>query len=137
MARGFQRAINKHVVEDLRDFLFVEVGEMVVLAEEAFKNIPLNRPILQCLVDYHCKYWRNCCEDHFAEDREVSELPHKFIIRAMRRFNEMLTEEQTGHTDKIRCYMEHTDEKETTECGKLHMRYDEKKDFGFFGSTLR
>jgi len=107
---------------------------MLELAVEADKNNPSDRQIYQYLVDEHCNSSRICCEGLYSDD--VAKFPPKFTIRALRRFNEMLTEEQTGRTKKARCYEEHVDE-EATDCGKLHMRYDVEKDFGFFGEEVR
>jgi hypothetical protein len=66
----------------------------------------------------------------------MSELPHKFLTRAVRRFAEMLTEEKTGRTSGTRCNHEHANEAEATGCGKVHMRYDEEDDYGIFGEDI-
>jgi hypothetical protein len=134
MALEFQRAINNHIVDHLdRQCGYMEVSRTLELAEEVFKIIPADRPILQYLVDNHCNFWRNCCEESGSD---ISKLPHKFVTRAMRRLNEMLQEEQNGQTSGSRCYYEHASEADATECGDLHMWYDEEKDFGVFGERV-
>jgi len=134
MIPTFRRVVNNNFVDNIGGSQPLEVYNMLPLAKEAFKTLPSNRPILQYLVDLHCKLWTNCCED---DPESVKELPPAFTLRAMRRLKEMLQEEKYTELDKTRCYYEHTDDAEASACGKPHMRYDEEKEYGVFGRTIR
>lgn len=50
----------------------------------AFNNIPLDRPILQLLVDKHCQVWHSK-EGGDSNLKAINELHPKFLLRAMRR----------------------------------------------------
>jgi hypothetical protein len=55
----------------------------------------------------------------------------------MRRFSKVEEEDKCSHELEDRRYHEHADESEAVACGKVHMRYDEEIDYGFFGEELQ
>ncbi|KAF2833981.1 hypothetical protein CC86DRAFT_390060 [Ophiobolus disseminans] len=119
---SFQRAINETIVDYIQSCpISMEICDIPDLVKEAYKSIPSDRPMIQCLVDCHCSHWRNCC----AEFRSISGLPYAF-------------EQYTGRSKErlSRCYYEHADDVEATTCGKLHIRYDAEKYFGMFGEEV-
>jgi hypothetical protein len=110
------------------------VYHLLPYAQKAYANIPLDRPILQLLVDFHCDTWTQCWEN--GPDT-VNEHPHAFVGRAMRRLHEQLLRKTRGHPEKLpRCYYEHASDEEKKTCPSAHMDYDEEKDFGFFGKRV-
>lgn len=129
----FRRAANNNFV-DLIQSNVVGAHDMLDLAKEAFANIPSNRPILQLIVDDHCAWWSQCCDNN--TDLWM-ELPPAFLVRAMRRLQEKFHREKIDQKEKGgRCYLEHASDKEQKVCQYRHMQYDKEKDFGFFGERL-
>jgi len=135
LAFTFRRAMNVAIVDEIRDGLRMQVSEMLLVAQEAFATIPADRPLLQLLVDTHCTYWTVCCED---DSRAIAQLPHDFVVHAMRRLSQKLQSKPNGRKtkEKIWCYYEHADEVNYDRCQKEHMNYNRKKDVGSFGKDV-
>ena len=135
LAPEFRRTINNNVVVDIEFCsIFPEVSEILAMARIAFSSIPSNRPLLQLLVDQHCTFWKNCCE----EPSRLTDFPPAFLARVTRRLCELLEDQCCRQSSSgERCYFEHADEAEIAACGKLHMQYDEEKDMGSFGEKIR
>jgi hypothetical protein len=114
------------------DGRFLEISNIQPIIKEAFEIIPADRVILQFLVDTHYNTWTTCCE----ESGPLPAFPYAFVVRAMRRFSEILEEERSQTTIKTCYYYEHVDKAALVDCGRLHMRYDAEKDFGFFGKRV-
>ncbi|KAF2127350.1 hypothetical protein P153DRAFT_344937 [Dothidotthia symphoricarpi CBS 119687] len=122
---AFRRAVNNDLVTFIKE-LYVEIEDMVAMAQEAFATIPSDRPILQLLVDDHCDYWY---QRHEGDAALLDKLPQAFLVRVMRRFAE-----QKGNSKKVkRCYYEHGSEEEANDCPHEHMVFDEELQCGFFG----
>jgi len=62
----------------------------------------------------------------------MKKLPHNFLMRAMWRLGEIKSG-RAGAPKAQRCYYEHESDSEKEACTKLHMKYNEKFDFGTFG----
>ncbi|CAO2658682.1 Nn.00g064050.m01.CDS01 [Neocucurbitaria sp. VM-36] len=128
----FRRAVNNSLVDDIQEWKWmIPLSEMSGLAQEAFANIPSDRPILQFLVD---KAGFGAAECYEAFGGSMDDLPRAFLQRLIRRLDEELRRERAHENEsKSRCYYEHASKKEQEACRDLHMEYDEEKDFGFFG----
>ncbi|KAH4412453.1 hypothetical protein HBH92_112180 [Parastagonospora nodorum] len=133
LAHEFRRTINNNVAEQMRlkdNFL---VSDILAMARIAFSSIPSDRPLLQLIVDEHCTFWKNCCE----EPSRLTDFPPAFLARVTRRLCELLEDQICLQSSSGEwCYFEHADEAEMVACGKLHMQYDEEKDIGFFGKKI-
>jgi hypothetical protein len=131
----FRRIVNNSFVDDLvNDTCILEFDELLPHTWEAHTSITSDRPILQFLVDFHCKRWKQCCE---GNDSTASELPHAFVIRTMRKLHEQLIRQKQSFPKKLkRCYYEHALYHEKKACLSDHMKYNKEKDFGFFGKRL-
>lgn len=134
IATDFRRAVNNHFEYNLYD---KEFGDgLRIAAAYAFKNIPTNRSIVQCLVDNLTDAWAHSDEEFGLHMQE--ELPCECIRRIMARFRELYHELYTMSDVKVknwklvRCYSEHATTEEKDECGCSHMRYDEKIGHGVF-----
>ncbi|KAF1849865.1 uncharacterized protein K460DRAFT_411672 [Cucurbitaria berberidis CBS 394.84] len=127
----FRKAVNENLVDDIsKEGYYIEVHQMLELVQEAFTTIPLDRPILQLLVDVHCSLWTQCCED---DTISVNKLPRAFLVRAMRTLHEELRwERESADEKKVYCYYEHASDEEQKACPNQHMKYDAERDFGFF-----
>jgi hypothetical protein len=130
---ALQHAINNIIVDEIEvGPVLLEVSVVQKFVKEAFEIILADRVILQFLVDTHCDTWTSCCE----ETGPLPVFPYAFVVRAMRRFGEILQEERSQTTIMTRCYYKHVDKAALADCGRLHMRYDAEKDFGFFGKRV-
>jgi hypothetical protein len=127
--------INVAIVDELRGDLFIEASDMLPVAQEAFATIPADRPFLQLLVNTHCNLWSACCED---DSKAVAQLPHAFVVPAMRRLSQKLLLQTTKRKteENTWCYYEHADEVNYDGYQEEHMRYDREKDFGSFGKDV-
>ncbi|KAH4037024.1 hypothetical protein HBI25_055030 [Parastagonospora nodorum] len=134
LAPEFRRTVNNNVMEQMRlDHNFLEVSDILAMARIAFSSIPSDRPLLQLIVDEHCTFWKNCCE----EPSRLTDFPPAFLARVTRRLCELLEDQICLQSSSGEwCYFEHADEAEMVACGKLHMQYDEEKDMGFFGKKI-
>jgi len=129
LAHGFRCAVSKRLSDHVR---FIDLEEPLCwkVFSYAFSNIPLERPILQHLVDDFCyEYIDFPGEEGHDMTAEVNQ-PREFLMRVMRalpstRVNEL--EILSG-----RCYYEHASEKEEEACRKKYMVFDEVKDGGYF-----
>lgn len=101
-------------------------------------NAPDSTIILQ-LVDDYCFSCRHADGERewehtraFKSDSQ-KRLPTSFIVRVVRRLPELHHMCETGEIEeKERCYSEHTSEGDKKRCDCLHMRYDEKDDYGYY-----
>jgi triosephosphate isomerase len=130
----------------------VETVSIFKLIKYACENMPSHNIVLQYFADNVCIDWSHK-GDGTKEYLIQKELPSAFLLRALRRHSEKRAEEkeaaenakaQTSLTKKkktttLRCYEEHTSGKEQSDCvteysfiRRLHMRYDEEADCGFF-----
>lgn len=60
----------------------------------ASKNLPEDSPFLNLLVDAHCAYWGPDSYDA-ADESQFQELPHKFLMKMMKKFAEMAANDKT------------------------------------------
>jgi hypothetical protein len=129
----FRRIVNKNFVNDMVYHIFVfDVENLLPCVQEAYASIPPDQPILQLLVDLNCDTWMQCCEEG-----PVSEFPHAFVVRAMRRLHEKLVRKTENCPEELaHCYYEHASNDEKAACLSAHMEYDKGKDFGFFGKRF-
>jgi hypothetical protein len=97
-----------------------------------FNNIPLDRPILQLLVDEHCQVWDSDEDNEDLDIKALNELHPKFLLRAMRRLREMKEKSWDNLPMSTWCYFEHESYEQKTACTKHHTKYDERLDFGTF-----
>ncbi|KAF1834986.1 hypothetical protein BDW02DRAFT_620594, partial [Decorospora gaudefroyi] len=115
---------------------FTDLGcaaALLCYTQEAYATIPVDRPILQLLVDAHCERWTPCVEVHLPN--MLAEYPHAFVVRALRRMHEKLLRTMRGLPEKWpRCYYEHASEEEKYTCRVWHREYDHEKGYGFFGT---
>jgi hypothetical protein len=111
-------------------------AERYPLVELAFNNIPLERIVLQFLVDHHCThswFWGPTEGEDNQVDMSALEdhLPHRFLLHTMKRQKELDTM-TAGERFIYQCYREHASDGEKSNCKAKHMRYDALVDFGFF-----
>jgi hypothetical protein len=132
---GFGCAVHNNLVDWIqRTDVFAELDLVVSWFGEAFHLVPPDRPFLQHLFNEYCDAWKEWCKEPSAE---FTGLPVEFLVRAMRRQSDVYggalgSQACANHT----CYYEHPNEAETIACGKVHMTYDEVKDYGFFKKTV-
>jgi hypothetical protein len=122
----FRQAVNNFFVRVLTDTCFLKPYRWLAISY-AFANVPADRLILQLLVDECCNEWHEGIdtEEDFVAQRK---LPAQFLLRVMRRSNEMRHDINTS----TRCYEEHGSEQEKARCRCVHMMYDEDADYGYF-----
>ncbi|KAH7084945.1 hypothetical protein BKA63DRAFT_559619 [Paraphoma chrysanthemicola] len=99
----------------------------------AFTHISSERPILQHIVDDHCRDWSP--DDDVKEDLAAQQnLPYKFLLRVMKRQSTRLQtiRMQDILQDGLRCYIEHDSDKERKECGQMHLYYYDEEDIPWF-----
>ncbi|KAH3964080.1 hypothetical protein HBI73_034740 [Parastagonospora nodorum] len=129
----FRRVINDKIIDYFDGGGMYDIYRIPETGIEAFSNIPADRPVLQFLVDHYCEFWDGCCH---VEQFDPTKASPAFLARLVRRFSDMLVEERHGKENeneaKVRCYYEHADEEETTDCGKQHMQYDGSRGIGVF-----
>lgn len=132
LAIGFRRDISERISDNLsRIRLWGTTFQQVI--QHAFTHIPFDRPILQHLADICCKDWYED-EDEEADIFAQKDLPQAFIMRVLRRFGEVREMKQMNIQSHVRCYYEHASEEDEKRCGKAHMVYNEKRDYGYFPS---
>lgn len=101
----FRRAINNSLVETVfANACLTEADNILSWAQEAFPNIPPNRPLLQLIVDQHCKHWKDCCE---RPGSGLKQYPVAFLVRTMRRQSEIIEAKNCRQSGGQRCYYEH------------------------------
>ena len=85
----------------------------------AFDNIPSGRWILKWLVDSYCANSEEADDAAFqGGDTLHSQLPHDFLLQAMRRYRQKC-EDREWDEDLVACdYHEHASEEERKECKK-------------------
>lgn len=119
---AFSRASNNLIAQqNPTRYYFDPLGRISI--EYAFETIPLDRVILQRLVDWYCECWR-ATSDHF-DATTLASLPDEFLRRVMGRLHESKTMTMAEVLKKC-CYLEHASDEEKKECGALHMRYDQE-----------
>jgi hypothetical protein len=126
----FRRQVNKAFVDAIPERYFWPFMRYES-SSYAFNNIPLDRPILQLLVDEHCQVW-DSTEEGDLNIKAINELHPKFLLRAMRRLRQMKEKSWNTLPMDTWCYYEHESDEQRTACTKQHMKYDERLDLGTF-----
>jgi hypothetical protein len=128
---AFRRQVNNAFVDAISRSYFWTVIRYHS-SSYAFNNIPLDRPILQLLVDEYCQVWDSTEGNEDLDIKALNELHPKFLLRAMRRLGEMKEKSWDTLPMSTWCYYEHESYEQKTACTKRHMKYDEGLDFGTF-----
>ena len=124
----FRAAINNHFIDRWSKGLAdMDIFDKQSLIRIAFQGITGERVLLQFLVDRYCEVWR--LENMYEQNAE-EHLPRKSLLRCVRRYCELQNVPQEGKQE--RCYLEHVNEGGKEACAKLHMRWDEEAEHGFF-----
>lgn len=97
---GFRPAINENIIEHCTVGPFLEVSRIRPVAEELYRCIPSDRPIIQYFVDLYCRTWTANIEDDIED---LANLPHAFTTRAMRRLRQTILSGGCNHRDINRC----------------------------------
>jgi hypothetical protein len=129
LAISFREEVSRALSVHIREYPIERTTRSLVV-KYAFDHVPLERPILQCLVDDYCFFW---FEDGYGlEDIQAQqEMPRSFYMRVTRRLSEIYRNSGVKVKNK-RCYVDHALVQEKESCKLAHMIYDETRDFGRF-----
>ncbi|KAF1973206.1 hypothetical protein BU23DRAFT_640994 [Bimuria novae-zelandiae CBS 107.79] len=126
----FRRAINHEIVKAIGRGYYSFDGRCKA-ADWTFRNIPLERPLPQCLADEYCVRWGSSPKpDSQVLHEAMMETDPGFLLRVMRALKE------TGGAEGIqefheRRYEEH-DRPSQNACGKKHMVWYMESETGQF-----
>ncbi|OAG07186.1 uncharacterized protein CC84DRAFT_1204755 [Paraphaeosphaeria sporulosa] len=128
VAYSFRRDAGELANNLLNSRMFT-LSNLYMMVPYAFEHIPPTRPILQHLGDRFCGMKRKP-EDIEKLVEVETKLPVAFTRKVVRRYQELVESSKTGNGIR-RCYNAHTDSEEE-QCGRLHMKRNDKTELGHF-----
>jgi hypothetical protein len=112
LAPAFHQLVHNHFVDKNK----AGGGIRYAFIKCAFENLPEDDPILTLMIDLQCTRW-TAANDTPAETNMLSELPHKFLLGVMFKYEKLRVEAKVKLCILDGCsYHRHASEEERMKC---------------------
>lgn len=140
LSPSFRGVVNSMIGELVYSLCF-DPSDVAETIGWAFANIPSDRPVLQLLVNQFCNDWTDNNDSDDDDDDAVDalsvcnivalrQMSVLFMVRAFLRLRE-LKDPSAALCHQNGCYLEHATDDKKKSCGKYHVQYNKKHDYGY------